>query len=92
MGRPEHVLDLGVVLWTLVDVFDIETDGRAGGPTLEDAGYDFHLVGFPALCRVAGLTRPPALHVRLQVAFAQLHSRGTAVDHTADGSAMTLTE
>jgi len=92
MGRAEHVLDLGVVLGPLVDVFDIETDGRSRGPALEHAGYDLHLIRFPALGRVARLAGPTALQIGLQVVLAQSHSRRTAVNDAANSSAMTFTE
>jgi hypothetical protein len=42
---------LGVVVWPLVFVLDVEPDGGAKGDALLDAGLDLDQVGFVSLAR-----------------------------------------
>src|SRR5882757_4216096 len=62
MGRPETVLDLGVVAAALVDIVDVKGDRRAGGDAVEHAGQDLHRVRLLALGHEARLAGPALVH------------------------------
>ena len=73
VARPILVLNVGIVLRALIDVVDEEGNRRAGCHLRaaclidENAGKDFHRVGFLALRGVARLAGPAPVEIRLNV-------------------------
>src|SRR4051812_14826055 len=92
MTRPEPILDLLVVTRTRIGVFDEEADGGAGAPSFEHSRQDPDDVALLSLADELRRAGAPAIHVRLQVGFAQLEARRTSVDDAAERRSMALAE
>ena len=92
MIRPEHLLDLLVVVAALIGVADQQCDWRAGGLALEDPGEDLDLIGLLALRDVLRGARFASIQVCLQIGLAQCQTRWTAIDDAADGRTMAFAE
>src|SRR5690606_22054194 len=89
VSRTELVADLGIILGTLVGIFDEQGNRRAGGAqsvgalVLEDAGKDFDLVGLAALGGVARLAGLAAIEIALDRLGADRQAGGAAIDDDA---------
>src|SRR5690606_33529974 len=86
----EAVLDVAVVLRALVDVFDQQSDGRAGGAAFENTGENAHLIRFAALGGKARLARLAAIQISLQVLFRQGQPGRAAVHDAAERRPVTF--
>jgi hypothetical protein len=89
---PESVHDLGIVLGALIGVVNDQADGRAGGPTLEQARQNLYLVGLAPLGGMPGFTRFTPIQIMLQVGVGERQARRAAVDDTADSWAVTFSK
>ena len=90
MTRAELLLDIAVVLGTLIGVFDQQANGRTRGLALEDAGENFHRIGLaPGSGEFRG-ARFAAVEIALEITLLQLDARRAAVNHAAQGQAVTL--
>ena len=72
-----------VVPRALVHVVDGKTDGGAGGDPFKYPREDSHLIRLPPLRGIARLPRTATIQVALQVRFAKLEPRRTAIHHRA---------
>ena len=90
MGRPEGILDVGVILRTLVGVVDQQADGGSRGAPVEYAGQDAHLVGLAPLGGKPRGARFAPVQIALQVTGGQLQAGRAAVDDASQGGAVTL--
>src|SRR5690349_24673809 len=90
VAGTEPILDLFVVARTRVRVLDENADRGPGGLPLEHTRQDAHLVAFLALAhelRGAGAT---AVHVTLQIGFADFEPWRTTIDDAAQRGAVAL--
>ena len=86
---PELVFDIAVVFRLLVDVLDLECDGRAGGHldasvVLEHAGEDLDGIGLAPLSCIARLARPTFVEKDLYVRFGQCQARWAPIHDAAN--------
>ena len=88
VAGAELLGDGAVVFAALVGVADQQGDGSAGGFALEDAGKDFHAVGFAALGNVAAGAGFAAVEIGLDVVCTKRQAGRAAVDNAADGFAV----
>ena len=90
MAGTEFVADLAIILGALIDILDQQPDGRAGGQlplhplVLEDAGENFHRIGFLALGDEFALAGTAAVQIGLDVGFGQRDAGRAAIHHAAD--------
>ena len=98
MARAVFVLDLGIVLFALVDILDHKRDGRSGRnlvsarPFDKHAGKNLDLVGLASLAGKARLTGTSLVQIGLDVGFGERNTGRAAIDHGADCRPVTLAE
>jgi hypothetical protein len=83
MAGPELVLDVAVIGRTLVGVFDVQGDRRAGGSAFEHSREDADEIGLAPLGGEPRLPGLAAVEMMLQIGFAKLETGRDAVDDTA---------
>ena len=92
VAGSKRVGDVCVVFAARVLIANQKRDRRAGRAAFEYAGEDFNGVRFAALRYVARSTGAASIEVALDVGFAQLQSRRTAVNDAADRRSVRFTE
>ena len=92
MAGAELLGDGAVVFAALVGVANQQGDGGAGGFALEDAGKDFHAIGFAALGNVTAGAGFTAVEIGLDVVCAKRQAGRAAVDDAANACAVAFAE
>ena len=92
MGGPVDVLHVLVGRGPRVLVAHQESDGRADGLALEDAGQDLDAVGLLARRREPALAGAPPVEVALDLLGRERQPRRAAVDHDAHSASVALAE
>ena len=92
MGWPEQVAQVIIVLRMLVCIPDNKTDGTACRLAFEDTAQQFHSVCFLPGCGELALSWSAPVEFLLDEVQIDVYACRHAINHTANGFAMTLAE